>query len=161
MYLYGSETSICHSASTVAMKLLVLLSLAAFAWAQDRPECMCGAFISTNNAEYEIHRLPPIDTDNCQEEKKCAILCAAEWVRLTDDGNLDYVMDNGVTVGQESCRAMAAHGHPNLPPHDVYAYYNICHGPWMFDGKTSQQQLCCVDGTYPGDCDSFTRPPLE
>lgn len=42
-----------------------------------------------------------------------------QWVRLTDDGNLDYVMDNGVTVGQESCRAMAAHGHPNLPPHDV------------------------------------------
>lgn len=42
-----------------------------------------------------------------------------QWDKLTADGDLDFVMDNGVTVGQEACRAMAAHGHPNLPPHDV------------------------------------------
>lgn len=46
--------------------------------AQDRKECHCGAFISTANGEYEVHRLPPIDTNDCDDEKLCAVLCAAE-----------------------------------------------------------------------------------
>ncbi|XP_063591239.1 uncharacterized protein LOC134768363 [Penaeus indicus] len=161
-YLYGPKVSAPQSASAAAMKLFVaVLSLAALTWAQDKPECLCGAFISTANAEYEVHRLPPIDTNDCDDEKLCAVVCAAEWDKFTANGDLDHVMENGVTVGQEACRAMAAHGHPNLGPHDVYAYYNICHGPWIFDGETSQQPLCCVDGTYPGNCDSFTRPPSK
>lgn len=42
-----------------------------------------------------------------------------QWDKFTANGDLDHVMENGVTVGQEVCRAMAAHGHPNLGPHDV------------------------------------------
>merc|ERR1712198_555331 len=137
-------------AASPAMKfLVVLLSLAALTWAQDyRKECQCGAFVTVPQGEYLVHGLEPINIGSCDEATKCAAHCALEWRNVSDNGDLDHVMDNGDTVGKEACRAMNEHGHPNLGPHYVFAYYNVCGGPWVFDGEVSQQELCCREGVY-------------
>lgn len=64
--------------------IIYVFTLSISSRAQDRPECLCGAFISTVNGEYEVHRLPPIDTNDCDDEKLCAVLCAAEvgWLYI-------------------------------------------------------------------------------
>merc|ERR1712168_56812 len=143
------------------MKLLVVLALAALACAQDeKRQCHCGAFVSMNNMELEVHRLPPIHVEDCDAAKECGKMCALEWIKFTDDGNLNHELENGLTVGGEMCRAMKNHDHPNLAPHSVYAYSMLCQGPWIFDGEVSQQMLCCKDGHYPGHCDDVTRPPM-
>merc|ERR1712212_943439 len=69
------------TAASPAMKfLVVLLSLAALTWAQeDRKLCHCGAFVTMQHSEYEVHRLPAIEVESCEEEKECVML----W-RLTD-----------------------------------------------------------------------------
>ncbi|KAK7078601.1 hypothetical protein SK128_012098 [Halocaridina rubra] len=137
------------------MKVLVLLSLLALAWGQEN-NCHCGMFISTGSAELIVHRLPPTTVENCEIESNgpCALFCLLEWERIFSNGGLLMVNpETGDTLGQESCRNIAAdYGMNNLQPTPVHNNYQVCEGPWIWDGEVSQDNLCCVDGSYPDGC---------
>ncbi|KAK7063168.1 hypothetical protein SK128_026173 [Halocaridina rubra] len=134
--------------------IVILLSLMGLACAQDPKECFCGMFVSVNMAELEVHRLPAIDLDSCDDQGDCKIGCIREWEYVFNNGGLNFVAPgHNRTIGEESCRTLAfQHQHPNLAPHEVYGYYNVCQGPWVYDGETSREPLCCVEGVYPGQC---------
>ncbi|CAL4104471.1 unnamed protein product [Meganyctiphanes norvegica] len=135
----------------------VLISFVALVGAQQSPAthtCKCGAYITLDNVEYEIFILhvPTFDALSCYDTKECKQSCDAEWKRMTDDGDLKHELANGYTVGEELCTGLK-HGHGilfcNKKP--VYVYSNTCDGPWIWNGVTSAEELCCHDGRYT-DC---------
>ncbi|XP_042239519.1 uncharacterized protein LOC121877729 [Homarus americanus] len=127
---------------------LVLLCFVALAWSQERPECWCGAFVTLRDLEFEVLHLPPIDVDGCEDFIDCHHRCTAEWTFILDDGDLDHELIDGKTAGQHMCDNLVEEGTKDLPPHQVYLYYQLCSTPWLFDGQTSQNSLCCLNGTY-------------
>merc|ERR1719334_1819031 len=112
-----------------ATALLAALIVAVSAQ-DDGPECECGMFITNYGAELEVHRLPPLDIDNCDKFEKCKKMCAEEYRGFTNDGDLNYVLGNGLTVGQEIClRAYVDHGVEIIHWETVYGYARHCNGP--------------------------------
>ena len=47
---------------------------------QQEFECRCGAFVNTMEGEQEVLPFPPIEIQNCDEEKRCSDLCEAEVI---------------------------------------------------------------------------------
>nr|XP_045605185.1 uncharacterized protein LOC123762617 [Procambarus clarkii] len=133
--------------------LLVLLSLAALTRAQEFPACLCGAFITLMEEEIEVFRLPPIEVADCDATTDCRARCIDEWTTITEDGDLDYTWLDGVTIGQHMCDSLHDNDHSDVGPHEVYLYYNICLGPWIYTGQTSRNTLCCSSSNY------LTCPP--
>ena len=41
-------------------------------------ECECGAFVTTMDGEQLVLEFPPIDLEDCNDERRCANLCDAE-----------------------------------------------------------------------------------
>ena len=41
-------------------------------------ECQCGAFVTLNGSEQEVLPFPPIDLEDCEDERRCSNLCEAE-----------------------------------------------------------------------------------
>merc|ERR1719334_3131573 len=146
---------------------VVLIALVALVGAQHPthptepppPSCNCGAFISLDHAEYEIHRLPPFPTLDCDETKACALKCADEAKKVADEG-MDFELENGYTLGQELCIGANHHGMDHVDREPVYVYSNTCDGPWIWDGVTSLEELCCQDGHYQ-DCDTIPPHPPQ
>ncbi|XP_050727818.1 uncharacterized protein LOC127004300 [Eriocheir sinensis] len=122
--------------------LLVLPFLVTLAFGQEAV-CRCGAFVSTSEAEVEVLKFPNIQLADCTQTNYCAQTCKAEWERITNDGDLCSVKPDGDTVAQRMCNNLADLGKENLQPHSVYLYYNVCGGPWLFDGQISRQELEC------------------
>lgn len=126
--------------------LLILLFLAPLALGQEAV-CQCGAFVSHRDGELEVLQFPPQELESCEEVERCSNLCEAEWRSITGGGDLCHELENGHTVGQQMCQRLSNHlGYDNLQPHDVYLYYNVCHGPWLYDEHVSKQQLECHNG---------------
>merc|ERR1719495_2484307 len=141
---------------------LIFIAALALAGAQDPPPipiCNCGAFITLDEAEKEIHRLPPIDGFNCEDNRECRQACRAEWNRITNNGDLDHELENGYSVGEELCIGLNnGHGIDSCEWEPVYVYSNTCDGPWEWDGETSAQDLCCHEGRHV-NCDDLPPPP--
>ncbi|KAK7071451.1 hypothetical protein SK128_012099 [Halocaridina rubra] len=137
------------------MKVLIFLSLLALAWAQEN-NCHCAMFISTGFAELIVHRLPPTTVADCDIESNgpCAAFCIAEWEYIFANGGLHFVNQvTGDTIGQESCQVLDKdYGMTNLQATKVHNNYQVCEGPWIWDGEISRGNLCCVDGNFPGSC---------
>ncbi|KAK7080008.1 hypothetical protein SK128_027676 [Halocaridina rubra] len=133
---------------------LLLLSLVALVWSQGNNECHCGMFITVEAGELEVHRLPPINLNDCSEANECMLKCLEEWRFVYDNGGLDFQRpSSNLTFGEESCRTLENRFNmPDLDPTPVYNYYKICENPWMWDGAVSEDDLCCVSGQYPGHC---------
>ncbi|KAK4311845.1 hypothetical protein Pmani_016680 [Petrolisthes manimaculis] len=137
--------------------IIILLSLVGLVCGQDRPECRCAAFVTVQEGELDVLNFPPIDLNDCTEETVCATACVKEWNQLTNGGDLHTLMPDDVSVGQHMCDRLAAVGHTNYNNRQVYLYYNLCNGPWIYDGETFVDNLCCTDGSY-RDCPSlFTQ----
>merc|ERR1712002_579970 len=149
-------------AQAARMKLaaaLIATLIVAVSGQAEIPECECGMFITTMGNELEVHRLPPFDIDNCNQVTQCKRSCAGEYDTLTNGGDLNYVLGNGYTVGQDIClRAYDSHGVEEIHHETVYGYARHCKGPWDFDGETSIQHLCCYKGLH-YDCNDVTGVP--
>ncbi|XP_045605178.2 uncharacterized protein [Procambarus clarkii] len=128
--------------------LLILLSLAALTWAQGPPQCQCGAFVNEDIGEIEVFPFPPIDVEGCEDTADCSSTCDDEWASITNNGDLDTVLQNGETVGQHICNALARQGHEDFGPGEVYLYYKLCQGPWEYDSEQSTLEVCCAGGEY-------------
>ncbi|CAL4083768.1 unnamed protein product [Meganyctiphanes norvegica] len=123
--------------------------------------CNCGAFITLDHAEYEIHRLPPFDALSCDDIKECKTSCAGEWKKMTGNGDLEHELANGFTVGQELCIGLNnGHGIDSCYKETVYVFSNTCDGPWIWDGVNSIDELCCHDGHY-HDCSTLPPHPPQ
>merc|ERR1719244_1690232 len=81
--------------------------------------------------------------------------------KISDNGDLDHELPNGYTVGQELCIGLNnGHGIDNCFREPVYVYSNTCDGPWIWDGLTTLQELCCHEGRH-HDCDTLPPPPPQ
>ncbi|KAG7159119.1 uncharacterized protein LOC121877807 [Homarus americanus] len=128
--------------------LVILLSYIALAWAQDEAECKCGAFVAESTDVREVVNLPDVEVKNCHDDEDCVSGCHAQWDELTNNGDLDTILDNGVSAGQTLCNALAEDGDLDFGPKEVYAYSSLCGGPWLTDGPASRHPLLCKDGRY-------------
>ena len=82
-----------------------------------------------------------------------------QWISVTNDGDLEYELANGYSVGEELCIGLnSGHGINSCYREPVYVYSNVCDGPWEWDGETSIQELCCAEGHY-ADCETVPPPP--
>nr|XP_045605174.1 uncharacterized protein LOC123762608 isoform X1 [Procambarus clarkii] len=127
--------------------LLILLFFTAFSWAQAQ-ECDCGAFVNGRFGELEVYPFDPIQVQSCEDVESCSSTCDEEWATITNNGDLDTVLENGETLGQALCDTLAIEGQEDVPPHEVFLYYRICDGPWQYDEEQSTAQVCCTAGTY-------------
>ncbi|KAG7161611.1 uncharacterized protein LOC121874829 [Homarus americanus] len=130
---------------------LVLLSLCALAWGQEEHLCGCGAFANTPEGEIMIDELPPIEIANCEEGNRCQLVCSEEWLKYTNDGDLNLLVGN-ITLGQEMCDGLERLGFNDFAPQEITLYYNVCEGPWETNGLATDDDLCCVNGVFPGEC---------
>ncbi|XP_050721096.1 uncharacterized protein LOC127000966 [Eriocheir sinensis] len=127
---------------------------------QGGPECRCGAFVSTHTGEEEVVQFPPINLDDCTQDVQCAELCLAEWEEATNGGDLCNPTGDGDTIADDMCASLAEKGVDRLQPHTVYLYYNLCEGPWQWDGVQSQQELECKNDTAIIDCAGPSGTPM-
>ncbi|XP_071537240.1 uncharacterized protein [Panulirus ornatus] len=133
------------------MKTIGLLLLAiALVWAEDdRPNCSCGMYIQKDDIIRRVYRLDPFQVDNCDAWDVCKTSCANEFSNSTGGGDLNYELSNGYSVGQEICIALVQHhGEHNVHNAIVYGYANLCNGPWVYDGVSTINSLCCQDGFF-------------
>merc|ERR1712002_537880 len=146
--------------ATMNALALVLTALLALAHGQgDGSECECGMFITTWSTEYEVHRLDPFDIDNCNAVEKCNNKCAEEYTAYSNGGDLNHVLGNGYTVGQEMCINLFLNFQVDfISDETVYGYARHCKGPWDYDGQFSINRLCCFEG-YHYDCNVVTGAP--
>ncbi|XP_045605182.2 uncharacterized protein [Procambarus clarkii] len=132
--------------------LLVLLSLAALARAQDTFECECAAYVTMGDKEVEVLKFPTTTIDDCTTDYPvCFERCSNEWNFLTGDGSLNIVGPDGdgILIGQHMCDTLKGSGITELGQHVVYLYYHVCNaGPWIFTGQYSHGNLCCTSGKY-------------
>merc|ERR1719495_2524245 len=135
---------------------LVLTSLLALASGQgDGAECECGLFVTIHDCEIMAHRLLPFDIDNCQAVEECKTKCAEEYRQYTNNGDVNHMLDNGYTVGQQLCLELWINHDSDSWYETVYGYARHCNGPWDYDGEFSINRLCCRSGiSY--DCDAVT-----
>ncbi|MFM9394546.1 hypothetical protein, partial [Bacillus velezensis] len=121
-------------------RLLVLALVVAVAAAQDPANCRCGAFITLDGGEKLLYELPALDMGGCDQNHKCQNRCFKEFEELSGGGDLNFITSDGVTpVGQILCTAV---GEP-VQNEYVYAYSEICDGPWEWTGDQTMQPLCC------------------
>merc|ERR1712142_455949 len=139
------------STDTTDMKVLLLLaSVVALAWAgQDSPNCWCGMFIQERDDAHRVYALESGFFDSCDELDACKQLCASEFNNATGGGDLNFEQSNGYSIGQEICLYMSQHnGVTDIKEAVVYGYANLCNGPWVYDGESSINRLCCYQGFY-------------
>merc|ERR1712198_41447 len=122
-------------------RYLVLALLLAVATAQHKASCRCGAFITTDTGDRLLYELPAIDVNSCDQHDACKKRCTKEYDTMSGGGDLDFVTEDGETVGQALCTEIGHH----IRNEHVYAFYEICNGPWEFTGEQTQQKLCCDD----------------
>merc|ERR1712002_131334 len=132
-----------------AAVLLSLLGLALASPARDSPNCWCGAFIEESDSVHQVFHLESAFLSDCSAIADCKAICAYEFNQFTSGGDLDHVLGNGYTVGQEICLHMLEHDEkPDVTNAIVYGYANLCNGPWVYDGVSSTSRLCCRGGFY-------------
>ncbi|XP_071537404.1 uncharacterized protein [Panulirus ornatus] len=139
--------------SDLTRRMNILLAILAVVITQvgaqtDGPECRCGMFITLWNDAYEVHKLPPIDIDDCSAFETCKSMCAAEYRDFTNNGDLNFEVASGYSVGQEICIILSSHGFNDIDYETVYGYARQCNGPWDYDGESSINHLCCTNGHY-------------
>ncbi|XP_042239747.1 uncharacterized protein LOC121877881 isoform X1 [Homarus americanus] len=134
---------------TSKMKFLVILcSLTVLAWAQEVPECDCGAFITEAAEEEEVFPMEAFDVENCEDQKDCHDRCRTEWNEITSEGDLNFELPDGKTVGQSMCDDLAEEGKDVVGPTEVFLYVRLCDGPWEDDGEATMEMLCCDAGQH-------------
>ncbi|XP_071537571.1 uncharacterized protein [Panulirus ornatus] len=128
--------------------LLLLLAGLTLVWGtKDLATCRCGMFIQMDDDVHMVYHLDPINIETCEPYELCKIKCAEEFNTLTDGGNLNNELNSGYTVAQEICLTMMQHhGVHDVQNAVVYGYANMCNGPWMWDGVSSINKLCCDRG---------------
>ncbi|XP_068234453.1 uncharacterized protein [Palaemon carinicauda] len=130
------------------MKLaVVFIALVAAARAQQNEAwCRCAAFITNDDDETMVYEYPEIPIDSCEDHKKCKNKCITEFNEYSGYGDMWAMTDGGITVGQSICDTLTGLHHPYVHNHYVYAYYEVCGGPWEYTGLSSTGMLCCNDG---------------
>ncbi|KAK4312640.1 hypothetical protein Pmani_015981 [Petrolisthes manimaculis] len=128
--------------------LLILLFVIALTRSQDEPECNCRGYIHVAEGELDVLDFPSNTASSCSAGFECAGFCGGEWTLLTNDGDLNHIMLDGITVGQHMCTKAASSGYNEINSENVYLNWNLCDGPWYFDGQISRQPLCCTSGSY-------------
>merc|ERR1711911_131025 len=129
--------------------LVLLLAMAAAASAQSEGWCRCAAFVTYEHSEIMVFESPEVPITDCVDDaKQCQTKCVAELNELSDNGNLWYLTEQGITVGQQVCTYLAEHWFFIMHNHRVYGYYEVCGGAWQYTGVASQQMLCCTGGKH-------------
>ncbi|KAG7159197.1 hypothetical protein Hamer_G016587, partial [Homarus americanus] len=75
--------------------------------AQETPECDCGAFITEAHDEIEVFAMDAFEVENCEDETDCHDKCRTEWNTQTSEGDLNFELPDGKTVGQTMCDDLA------------------------------------------------------
>ncbi|XP_069987038.1 uncharacterized protein [Penaeus vannamei] len=129
--------------------LLLVFALVAAVSAQTEPWCRCAAFVTYEHSEIMVFEAPEVTIDSCVDDaKQCKRACATELNTLSNNGDLWFMQENGLTVGQDICSYLAGHFFFWMRNHRVYGYYEVCGGAWEYAGVESQQMLCCDGGKH-------------
>ncbi|XP_042879840.1 uncharacterized protein LOC122258133 [Penaeus japonicus] len=123
------------------LRFLSLALLIAAATSQQVAPCRCGAFVTTNSSEVMLYELPPIEVHSCDQSHPCQNRCFEEFEVLSGGGDLDFVTSTNSSVGQVLCDAAGT----AVDKQYVYAYSELCDGPWEWTGDVTLQPLCCSD----------------
>ncbi|XP_042216352.1 uncharacterized protein LOC121862285 [Homarus americanus] len=115
----------------------------------DLHNCWCGMFIELDEEVHMVYSLDSATVNSCDDVSTCKTTCASEFNTYTAGGDLNHVLGDGYSVGQEIClRMVERHGIHNIYHATVYGYGNVCNGPWVYDGVSSINSLCCHKGFY-------------
>ncbi|KAG7177692.1 uncharacterized protein LOC121862293 [Homarus americanus] len=129
--------------------LLASIALVGAKGVGEFPNCWCGMFIEMDDEVHMVYHLESITVDSCDDVSICKTTCANEFNVFTSGGDLNHLLANGYSVGQEICLKMVEHhGIHNVYHAKVYGYANACNGPWAYDGVSSTNALCCHEGFY-------------
>merc|ERR1711875_17488 len=107
-----------HGKNTSNMKTCaILVSLAALSLGQiiTPYECHCGVFVSYPLGEFEAYHMQSAHVDGCgteESEAACMQNCKDEWSGIYKNGDLNAVLPNGYTLGQELCLGATTLFHP-------------------------------------------------
>ncbi|KAK4309319.1 hypothetical protein Pmani_019044 [Petrolisthes manimaculis] len=127
---------------TLVYTFLIVVAVVSPVWSAI---CKCDATVELEEGEIDVLILPVANLSDCSQNIACAGYCKETWTLATNGGDLTFVMQNGVTVGQQMCNELNDYGAPTIGPHTAYVYYNLCSGPWIYDGMSTMQDLCCQD----------------
>merc|ERR1712243_120261 len=116
--------------------------------------CHCGVFISTEDAELEIHHMHA-DADI----EACIASCTEEWINDFGNGDLNAELENGEILGQELCHGAQGAHHPNVEHAIPMVYARMCDGGWTPTGDQASDYLCC-DGGHFHPCPTGPPPPM-
>ncbi|CAL4074725.1 unnamed protein product, partial [Meganyctiphanes norvegica] len=136
-----------------AMEILVaLLAVCSLASGQiiTPYECHCGVFRSYPQGESLIYHLPGhhIDCDSPDKETQCYDACVQDWDVFAGNGDLNTVLENGYSLGQEICVGALELGHFNIRDEIGYVFSRACFGNWEDTGSHTEQYVCCHNGHY-------------
>ncbi|KAK3891133.1 hypothetical protein Pcinc_004926 [Petrolisthes cinctipes] len=94
--------------------LLILLLAIALTRSQDEPECKCRSYVHVAEGELDVLDFPSNMASSCSAGFECAGFCGGEWTLLTNDGDLNHIMLDGITVGQHMCTKAASSGYNEI-----------------------------------------------
>nr|XP_027237555.1 uncharacterized protein LOC113828745 isoform X1 [Penaeus vannamei]XP_027237573.1 uncharacterized protein LOC113828760 isoform X1 [Penaeus vannamei] len=134
------------------LRFVLLALLFAAATAQQVAPCRCGAFVTTDGGELMLYELPPVEVHSCDQNHPCQNRCFEEFELLSGGGDLDFVTSTNATVGEVLCEAAGV----AVDGEYVYAYSELCDGPWEWTGDVTQQPLCCSDAAEYVPCEAGT-----
>ncbi|XP_042879843.1 uncharacterized protein LOC122258136 [Penaeus japonicus] len=129
-------------------RFVLLALLSATATAQLAAPCRCGAFVTLDASEVMLYELPPVEVNSCDQNKACQNRCFLEFEQLSGGGDLDFVTSTNSSVGQVLCDAAGTAVETKF----VYAYSEICDGPWEWTGDQTEQPLCCSSDLVYSPC---------
>ncbi|XP_076029622.1 uncharacterized protein LOC143020038 isoform X2 [Oratosquilla oratoria] len=145
----AQKIQVALSTPTMRSSLAVLLLLVASA--RGFYNCRCGAFTTSSIGEIIIYELPGIDIGSCDAHVQCKSRCEKEFNDMSSNGDLNHMVDAFTSVGQYLCQQV------DHPVHNeyVYAYFELCNGPWEYTGSRTMQMLCCNSSGEHYQCTSL------
>ncbi|XP_063614885.1 uncharacterized protein LOC134787973 [Penaeus indicus] len=134
------------------LRFVLLAFLFAAAASQQVAPCRCGAFVTADSGQLMLYELPPVEVHSCDQSHPCQNRCFEEFELLSGGGDLDFVTSTNATVGEVLCEAAGM----AVDSEYVYAYSELCDGPWEWTGDVTQQPLCCTDAAEYVPCETGT-----
>ncbi|XP_068234037.1 uncharacterized protein [Palaemon carinicauda] len=129
--------------------VLLLLAAIAAANAELEPWCRCAAFVNYEFVQMMVFETADVIIDSCDADvDKCRSRCAEQLNEASNNGDLWYMTEDGITVGQYLCSYLMRHLVTYFYNNVVYGYYEVCGGAWQYADVKSQQMLCCNGGEH-------------
>ncbi|XP_067014222.1 uncharacterized protein [Anabrus simplex] len=124
------------------MKFVILLAaLCAVAYAGSH-NCRCAVFFTSDvSDDHTVYSIPEYFMLSCQPTEPCRMSCLAALTGLTDNGNLEHMTSQNITVRQLACRNYKK----DIQNGQLGVYYSTCGNAWQ-KIRDSKDKVCCKEG---------------